>query len=201
MRKTSNIFEQCLGNTSMIKDWLSSVIIKKRRRAKKLSLKVRDDGSVTLTLPYVVSLKVARQFLLTHQEWVATARKKMQSVPKRLLNQGGKQEYALYKEQARGQIAKRVEYFCSIYNTSFTGLSIRNQKSRFGSCSARGHLSFNYRLIFLPKSLLDYVVAHEVCHLLELNHSQKFWALVARTIPDYQERKRQIQAFSRTSLS
>lgn len=104
----------------------------------------------------------------------------------------------MHKEAARRLVATRVEKFLLLYGVSSRSLSIRNQRTRFGSCSARGHLSFNYRLLFLPEPLLDYVVAHEVSHLLELNHSRRFWALVAQTIPEYQERKRELQAFSRT---
>lgn len=181
----------------MIEDVLATVVIKKRRQAKGLRLRVQDNGRVTLTVPRFFSLKAAKQFLLTKQEWIVAARKRMESVPARLLNQGDDAEYQVYKEQARERIQERVVYFQKHYGVAGSGLSIRNQRSRFGSCSSRGHLSFNYRLIFLPPTLFDYVVVHEVCHLRELNHSPKFWSLVAETIPDYQVKKRELQAFSR----
>lgn len=183
----------------MIEDVLATVVIKKQRQAKGLRLRVQDDGRVTLTVPRFFSLKAAKQFLLTKQEWIAAARQRMKNIPPRLLNQGDEAEYQVYKEQARERIQKRVAYFQKHYGVTGSGLSIRNQRSRFGSCSSWGHLSFNYRLIFLPPTLFDYVVVHEVCHLRELNHSSRFWSLVAETIPDYRDRKKQLQSFSRPS--
>lgn len=175
--------------------------VNRRKQSRHIRLTVQSGGQVMLSLPQRVSLVQAKAFLVEKKEWILEAYNRALNQPPRLLSQGGAEEYRTYKEQARRMLIERVEKFRLFYGVSYRGLSVRNQHTRFGSCSARGHLSFNYRLIFLPELLLDYVVAHEVCHLLELNHSQKFWALVARTIPDYQERKRQLQAFSRTSLS
>ena len=174
-----------------------SVTIKKRRGTRGMRLRVRDDGSVTLTVPRFLSLKAAHQFLATKEDWIAAARQRMATVPPRLLNQGGVDEYRKYKEEARRRVTERVEFFQKKYSVTSSGISIRNQRSRFGSCSSRGHLSFNYRLIFLPPALFDYVVVHEICHLREMNHSPRFWTLVAREILDYQVRKRELQAFSR----
>lgn len=175
--------------------------VNRRKQSRHIRLTVQSGGQVMLSLPQRVSLVQAKAFLAEKKEWILEAYHRALNQSPRLLSQGGAEEYRVYKEQTRRMLIERVGKFCLFYGVSYRGLSVRNQHTRFGSCSASGHLSFNYRLIFLPESLLDYVVAHEVCHLLELNHSQKFWALVARTIPDYQERKRQLQAFSRTSLS
>ncbi|MBQ7933422.1 MAG: M48 family metallopeptidase [Lachnospiraceae bacterium] len=102
-----------------------------------------------------------------------------------------------YREKARLQITTRVQYYIAQMQqmhiegicTSFSTLSIRDQKSRWGSCSSRGTLSFNYRLIFAPSRVLDYVVVHELCHLTHMNHSKDFWSLVARVMPDYKQQK------------
>ncbi len=182
----------------MIDDLDVTTLIKKRRRSKVMRLRVESDGSVVLTVPWRVSLRKAEQFLFEKKEWILAAYRRVIAQPPHLLRQGGKEEYVAKKKAARERIVTRVEYFCALYGTTYHTLSIRNQKSRFGSCSAKKHLSFNYRLLFLPETLFDYVVAHEVCHLRELNHSRKFWALVAMTIPDYQTRKRELQAFSRS---
>lgn len=183
----------------MIDDVLSLVVIKKRRGSRSFRLHVRDDGSVTLTVPRLVSLKMAKKFLLTKADWIIAARKRMQVLPQRLLNQGSDAEFQACKAQAKKRVLERVAYFQQHYGVEYRRLTIRNQKSRFGSCSASGTLSFNYRLLFLPLPLLDYVVVHELCHLQELNHSRRFWALVALTIPDYQVRKRELQTFSRSA--
>jgi predicted metal-dependent hydrolase len=174
-----------------------SARIKKRRGSKVMRLQVQSDGAVVLTVPWRMSLHSAREFLATKYDWIVAARKRMELLPPRLLTQGGEDEYWATKERARAHITERVSLYAKHYGVTYQSLSIRNQRSRFGSCSARGHLSFNYRLIFLPPSLFDYVVVHEVCHLRELNHSPRFWALVAETIPDYREKKHELQAFSR----
>jgi predicted metal-dependent hydrolase len=67
---------------------------------------------------------------------------------------------------------------------------IKNLKSRWGSCSSRGNLNFNYKLVFLPPAVADYIIVHELCHLRHFNHSAEFWALVAETIPRYKEFRR-----------
>lgn len=174
-----------------------SVTIKKRQGTRGMRLRVRDDGSVTLTVPRFLSLKAAHQFLATKEDWIVAAQKRMAAMSPRLLNQGGSDEYRHHKEEVRRRVTERVAFFQKKYSVTASGISIRNQRSRFGSCSSRGHLSFNYRLLFLPPALLEYVIVHEVCHLREMNHSPRFWALVAWQIPDYQARKRELQVFSR----
>lgn len=173
--------------------------IKRNKQSRQIRLTVKSGGEVMLSVPQRVSLARAKDFLLEKREWILEACERALSRPPRLLAQGGEAEYQTHKEAARRLITSRAVSICARYGTTYRNLSIRNQRTRFGSCSARGHLSFNYRLLFLPEPLLDYVVVHEVCHLLELNHSPNFWALVAETLPDYQERKRQLQAFSRTA--
>lgn len=175
------------------------VTIRKRRRGKSLRIIVRRDGAVVLSLPRWVSVSAGKRFLLSKKEWVLAAKKRVEKFPPRLLNQGDQAEYAAHKETARRVITERVHHYQSLYKVRYKRLAIRNQRSRFGSCSAQGNLNFNYRLLFLPEHLRDYVIVHELCHLRELNHSPKFWALVAETIPDYQARKRDLQAFSRPS--
>lgn len=183
--------------TLPLADGSGTCTVRRHRRARRIRLVVESDGSVTLTLPYRASLETARTLLASKRDWILAARERMRREPAKLLMQGGTEEYEKNKETARRLIADRVRHFQTIYQVTHRGLSIRNQKTRFGSCSSEGHLSFNYRLLFLPEHLLDYVVVHELCHLKELNHSARFWAEVARTIPDYRERKRQLQAFSR----
>ena len=178
---------------------LTEVIIKKRRGAKGMRLRVREDGQVILTVPRYFPLKMARQFLLSKEAWIVAARTRMAAVPARLLNQGGPDEYAQYKEEARRRITARVEFFQTKYGVTSTGIAIRNQRTRFGSCSAAGKLNFNYRLLFLPEALFEYVIVHEVCHLREMNHSPRFWALVAQMVPDYRVRKQKLQSYSRTA--
>ena len=90
-----------------------------------------------------------------------------------------------YREEAREKIEKRVAYYHPLTGGNYISITIRDQKSRWGSCSSRGTLSFNYRLLFAPPAVLDYVVVHELCHLTHMDHSKNFWDKVASVMPDY----------------
>ncbi len=90
-----------------------------------------------------------------------------------------------YRHEARGQIGARLDHACAATRTSYTRLTIRGQRTRWASCSRSGAMSFNWRLLLAPEPVLDYVVWHEVCHLRVMDHSPRFWALLARHCPDY----------------
>jgi predicted metal-dependent hydrolase len=104
--------------------------------------------------------------------------------------------YIKYKEKARVVIGVKIKRYNSIYNHRVGRISIRNQKTRWGSCSERGNLNFSYKILFLPDHLADYIVVHELCHVKELNHSQKFWDLVAQTFPNYKALRTQLRGRS-----
>ncbi|MDE5589484.1 MAG: M48 family metallopeptidase [Acetatifactor sp.] len=95
-----------------------------------------------------------------------------------------------YRSAARTQFEQRCAYFHQFTGGSYTSVTIRDQKTRWGSCSSRGTLSFNYRLIFAPPTVLDYVVVHELCHLTHMNHSKEFWNMVGSVMPDYKTHKK-----------
>lgn len=90
-----------------------------------------------------------------------------------------------YRNTARQVFTDRVAFYHQSTGGRYTSITIRDQKTRWGSCSSRGTLSFNYRLIFAPPRVLDYVVVHELCHLTHLNHSKDFWNMVEQVMPDY----------------
>ena len=90
-----------------------------------------------------------------------------------------------YRNAARQQFESRVAYFHRITGGNYTSITVRDQKTRWGSCSARGTLSFNWRLMLAPPAILDYVVVHELCHLTHMDHSAAFWQAVEAVYPDY----------------
>jgi len=92
-----------------------------------------------------------------------------------------------YRRAARAEIAPRLQAACSQAGTSYSTLTIRSQRTRWASCSQDGAMSFNWRLLLGPEAVLDYVIWHEVCHLEVLDHSPRFWALLASRRPDYRE--------------
>jgi len=101
--------------------------------------------------------------------------------------------YLKYKKEAFVVVVGRVEFYNNIYKYSLNSISIRNQKTRWGSCSEKRNLNFNYKILFLPKKMRDYIIVHEICHLKEFNHSKKFWLLVGKSVPDYLEIRKQLR--------
>lgn len=100
--------------------------------------------------------------------------------------------YDAHKEKARVRIHERLRHWSEVYALSYGRVAIRDQRTRWGSCSTKRNLNFNYKLVFLPEALIDYVIVHELCHLIEFNHSAAFWDHVARALPDYRERKKML---------
>ena len=103
-----------------------------------------------------------------------------------------------YRRMAAKEIAPRLDHAVERLGTSYTALTIRNQRTRWGSCSSTGAMSFNWRLLLAPEQVLDYVVWHEACHLLVLDHSPRFWSLVERHVPDYAEPRRWLRRHGQT---
>jgi len=93
----------------------------------------------------------------------------------------------LERERARRLVYEKLEYWNSYYNFSYKRIAIRDQKTRWGSCSSKKNLNFNYRILYLPEELQDYLIVHELCHVAEMNHGRNYWRLVSRTQPDYKK--------------
>ncbi len=105
-----------------------------------------------------------------------------------------------YKEAAKCRLARRLDYWGERTQLRHTGVTIRAQRSCWGSCTAWGKLSLNWRLLLLPEVLVDYVLVHELCHLKHLDHSAAFWALVASHMPDYRSRMERLDRIQRADL-
>jgi len=94
-----------------------------------------------------------------------------------------------YRQQAREKIQERLNYYLTRIPKKPNRIVVKEQKKRWGSCSSKGNLNFNWRIIMAPVEVLDYIVVHELCHLVLLNHSKEFWNMVAAILPDYKLRK------------
>jgi predicted metal-dependent hydrolase len=103
-----------------------------------------------------------------------------------------------YRNAARKEITARLDRACALAGSSYSRLTIRGQRTRWASCSGDGAMSFNWRLLLAPEPVLDYVVWHEVCHLEALDHSPRFWALVASRCPDYRQHVRWLRRHGAT---
>lgn len=167
---------------------------RKLRRAKRLTITVRRDASVLVTSPRIFPVRLMERNLLKQSDWILKKIEEFKNSQSLFFEGSRKEEYKKYKELARSVIVQKVNKFNQVYNFQFNRVSIRNQGSIWGSCSDKGNLNFNYKIYFLPDYLADYIVAHELCHLQELNHSKNFWGLVARTIPDYKQRIKELKS-------
>ena len=104
-------------------------------------------------------------------------------------------DYVKHKESARVLIVEKVKRYSSVYGCSVRRISIRNQKTRWASCSEKGNLNFSYKILFLPEMFADYIIVHELCHLQELNHSQRFWDLVVQVFPNYKQIRKELRTY------
>ncbi|MDE7247138.1 MAG: M48 family metallopeptidase [Lachnospiraceae bacterium] len=167
---------------------LPYTVVYSRRRT--CAVSISPEGEITLRLPLGISDDQIRHLLLEKQHWIIThwLEAKEHAARRPVSDLTYHQRAALekrYIEAAREYFPKRVSYFQPLTGGSYDRITIRDQKTRWGSCSAKGTLSFNWRLMLAPPAVLDYVVVHELCHLTHMNHSAAFWALVESVCPDY----------------
>ncbi|MFA5155160.1 MAG: SprT family zinc-dependent metalloprotease [Patescibacteria group bacterium] len=178
-----------------LRDRELSYTLKVSRRARRLRLTVYGDGSCSVTQPRWLPRRFVEAFLRAKADWLLTRLDHFQKFPTPLLGGAGRRsDYRQKKEAARSLVLSRLENFNRSYGFKYGRVSIRNQATRWGSCSRAGNLNFNYRLIDLPPEAADYIIVHELCHLAEFNHSPRFWQLVAKTVPDYDARRRSLRS-------
>lgn len=165
-----------------------------RSKRKTYGISVAPGGKVTVRIPLRGSERFAVSMVEEKKDWIASSVRKMQAVTPRS-PQKEKTPYerrleAPYRHAAKEYITKRADYFADQLGVTYNTITIRDQKTRWGSCSSKGNLSFNWRLILAPPKVLDYVVVHELCHRREMNHSPRFWALVESVMPDYKQHRK-----------
>ena len=117
--------------------------------------------------------------------------------PRTIFSTHSRRQYLANREAARAIVTERVGHFAAHYaarhGIAVGRIAIRNQRSRWGSCSKKGNLNFNYKLVFLPSELRDYVIVHELCHIKEFNHGRGFWELVGEQAPEWKELRRRLR--------
>ena len=158
------------------------VVVRRSRRRKRWSLTVPWDGPATLAVPQRMPEAEIERVLESHRGWIARTRARQ--VPRLGLDRRAVSE-AETRRTARELVTAVAEREAGMLGVRYERIAIRGQRTRWGSCSTRGTLSFNWRLALAPFSVLDYVVVHELCHLREPNHSPRFWALVEQRRPGW----------------
>ena len=139
-----------------------------RSNRKTVAIQVNSDLSVTVRAPRSVSEKDIEEILKKKEAWISKHIEKI-------------------KETKLKVIPERVEYFAKVIGVTYGKITVRNQKTRWGSCSSKGNLNFNCLLMLAPPEVLDYVVVHELCHRKQMNHSKAFWLEVEKVLPNYKE--------------
>ena len=174
-------------------------VIKSRRRT--IGIEVHADGKVIVRTPLRMSSSEINRFIEEHDEWI---RQKLDFVRQKSDNRRGtgapgveclsKQEL----DNIKDTFEKRVQFYCDIMNVSVGRITIRNQKTRWGSCSSKGNVNFNYQLYYMPQELMDYVIVHELSHRRHMNHSAEFWEEVEKYCPEYRIYRKQLKEYELT---
>jgi len=154
-----------------------------RSDRKTIALQLSPDGALTVRAPARMPEREIREFVESKRSWIESHRAKLPGktdVPKL-----STEELYTLADQALNVLPARVAHFAPLVGVSYGRITIRNQRSRWGSCSSQGNLNFNCLLMLCPPPVQDYVVVHELCHRKEMNHSSRFWAEVERVMPDY----------------
>lgn len=172
---------------------LVEYVCKVSARSQRMRLAVHRGGSFVVTVPMGMSERMMEKFILQKSDWVLAKIAKMKTLVPVISAPLSKQTQKRWNVVARELVLRRLEHFCKIYPFPFRAVSIRHQKTRWGSCSRQGNLNFNAKIAKLAPHLADYIIVHELCHLREMNHSTRFWNLVAKTFPDYKVLRRELR--------
>lgn len=163
---------------------MDAQIIRSSRKTLSLELK---DGQVIVRAPRWVSQAQINAFVQSHQDWLqkAMAREAKRQQELAAVVKLTDEELTQLVHLAKDYIPRRVAHFAPLVGVDYAKITIRRQRGRWGSCSAKGNLSFNCLLMLTPPAVLDSVVVHELCHRKVMDHSPGFYALVDRVMPDY----------------
>lgn len=162
-----------------------------RSNRKTVAIQVNSDLSVTVRAPRSASEKDIEEILKKKEAWISKHIEKIKKTKERLeaepTEKLTREKVIALAEEALKVIPARVEYFARVIGVTYGKITIRNQKTRWGSCSSKGNLNFNCLLMLAPPEVLDYVVVHELCHRKQMNHSKAFWLEVEKVLPNYKE--------------
>lgn len=170
---------------------MNTEIIKSSRRT--IELQICTDGHVRVRAPFYMTDAEIADFLNKKTNWIDKHRTQMkerqQMKTQEPVRRLSPQDIRALADQAMQIIPDKVRFYAEKIGVDYGRVTIRNQKTRWGSCSAKGNLNFNCLLMLAPEDVLDYVVIHELCHRKEMNHSPRFWSEVAKIMPDYKNSK------------
>lgn len=154
---------------------------------KSIGIKVKD-GIVTVRAPYGTEQERIQILADKHIDWIKKALKR-DKLKRERYKELSDEEIKKLKKLAKEYFEEKCAYYASVMGLKYSRISITGAKGRFGSCSSKKSICFSYRLMFYPEAAREYVVVHELAHLLEMNHSERFYRIVEKYMPDYKKRK------------
>lgn len=170
-----------------------------RSKRKTLALQVTGNSDVIVRAPQQITRREAELFVQKNAEWIKRTRREMELRCERQKEMAEEYRIPDYtsltpmeKNKIRRHIMERLKLYAPQMGVKFARVTVRDQKTRWGSCSSKGNLNFNYRLHYLPQELMDYVVVHELAHRIHMNHSREFWEVVAAFDADYKEHRKRL---------
>ncbi len=159
-----------------------------RSDRKTIALEVKRDGSILVRAPLRLAQTQIDRFVQQHRQWISDAQSRQQ-IRQSAHPEPDAQEILRLKTKAKELLPGKVAAFSKIMGLSPAGITITGARTRFGSCSSANRLCFSWRLMQYPEAAIDYVVVHELAHMVHRNHSPEFHALVAKYLPDHKQRK------------
>lgn len=159
--------------------------LRRSNRSRNLRLTVNCEGNLIVSAPVHTDISSIESFILKKSAWITDKINYFKSFTIKIKTT--KKDYSVHKEKALALAQAKIEYYNKTYNFSYKNITVRNQKTRWGSCSRKGNINFNYKIALIPEHLADYIIVHELCHLGQFNHSKAFWNLVSKTIPEYKK--------------
>ncbi|MCM1159537.1 MAG: M48 family metallopeptidase [Bacteroidales bacterium] len=164
-------------------------VICQRSNRKTLAITVTSKGELLVKVPSAMREKEIGRFLAQKRYWIyKQAKRALQDAQDR--TDRSDEEIRTLKIQARQVLTQRTDKYKALLGVDYQKIRIGDQKTRWGSCSSKGTISYNWHLILMPERIMDYVIVHELCHLREMNHSKRFWQLVEEILPDYASRRK-----------
>ena len=164
----------------------SAKVIRSNRRTFGMQIK---DGELVIRAPYFASNREIERFIRNNYSWIEKQALKKEKLEQEMegIEPLSKEELSALMKSAKKEIPPRAAYYAEKIGVTYGRISIRCQKTRWGSCSAKGDLNFNCLLMLAPQEALDSVIVHELCHRKEMNHSKRFYSEVLRVFPEYRK--------------
>ncbi len=179
-----------------LRDQKVEYALRRSARARRIRFAVYGGGEFVVTAPRDSSEFALEKFMREKADWILKKIAELKDFKNPLSFQNERHAYLVHRQTALELVRKRLEYYNNIYSFAFNKIRIKSQRTCWGSCSRRKNLNFNYKLLFLPQKIADYIIVHELCHLEEMNHSKNFWDLVAKSIPNYLNVRKELRRHS-----